>query len=443
MYKNTVIFIIFILFLYINAQAETYISAYIPKWTVMLYATPSPDLEDDLVGNIIELTKVGGGWDLNIVIQIDWSKYKDISDEKKEYFPDPYYTGVSRYSINSRGRIELIEHLGEKNMGDINTLWEFLDYCRYYEEGRRYILIFSGHGSGFESYNDLNIPLNNKNIESVDKIATINEYKRQNNRSIAYDDKEGDSLTIHELKKALDLFKKKTKKKIEILVFDSCLLASLETLYELKDSVRYVVGSEAGVLTKGVDYSMIVKPLKENPDISSVSEINKMCYAFVGGDSWSATLANMFGGAISIGIDMSKIEDIKNSLDRLLIELFKVKTRPLKFYDLMGFGKVKRYFDITRWCYRIMMRYVNFSSDPNYRNVAIAARRLINSIESATISLWTAGKYNRQLLGGISLWWPQTDWYIKYKYQHDKTALVKNSLWGKFLDMFLLDIRPD
>ena len=142
MYKNTVIFIIFILFLYINAQAETYISAYIPKWTVMLYATPSPDLEDDLVGNIIELTKVGGGWDLNIVIQIDWSKYKDISDEKKEYFPDPYYTGVSRYSINSRGRIELIEHLGEKNMGDINTLWEFLDYCRYYEEGRRYILIF-------------------------------------------------------------------------------------------------------------------------------------------------------------------------------------------------------------------------------------------------------------------------------------------------------------
>jgi len=425
-----------ICFISSSLYAQATISAYIPKWTVMLYITSSPDLEKDIVDSLVSLKNVGDDWDLNVVVEIDWgASGSEICSAKKSNFPDPYYTGVSRYVL-TKHRYELDSHLGEINMGDANTLNDFLKYCHTYRPGRQNMLIIGGHGSGWESYSDLAIPIRGGSfIHTCSKTAAF--HHTVLSRAVNYDDLEADSITVEELRDVITRFNGLNNKKLDILVFDSCLMMNFETMYQLKDAVKYFVGSEAGVLSKGTNYEAITQPIKDNANIGPYELSKKVSYAFVGGGSWSNTLPNMFNEAICASFSPTKCTTLVNNINELVKELFKVKER-LEFTHLMGFGHVVRYFDINRICKSITDKNINFSGAPNYVAIRSHAVSISQTMGKMCNAIWTAGSYNRESLLGLGIWWPEKDRYKEFRLQYKELKISKDCLWDEFLDYFVL-----
>lgn len=72
-------------------------------------------------------------------------------------------------------------------------------------------------------------------------------------------------MSFHEVGAALKNISKDTGTTIDLLALDACNMASIEAFYELKDSVSYVVGSEATMSDDGLPYRLLLTDLLEDP----------------------------------------------------------------------------------------------------------------------------------------------------------------------------------
>ncbi|MCT4640570.1 MAG: choice-of-anchor J domain-containing protein [Bacteroidales bacterium] len=81
------------------------------------------------------------------------------------------------------------------------------------------------------------------------------------------------NMNLWDMDKALKEFNDYTKKKLEIVGFDLCLLGQAETVYQLKDLTNYVIASEKTEPGDGWDYVTQFSALNENPMI----EPDKLC----------------------------------------------------------------------------------------------------------------------------------------------------------------------
>ena len=229
------------------------------------------------------------GDELTILVQQDHSK--DARD-----------SGTLRYVIRN-GQKEAIEHIGETNTGDSNTLTEFLKWGMENHEAQRNIAVLWNHGGGtrdelFTGYENnktnatmrsitVNPTLGNQpsifseelRIKRIAKLMEQYEIKQgkptrsigsAEAKSILFDDDAKDFLDNLELKQVfVDL-----DKKLDIIGFDACLMNMMEVAYQLRDHSEVIVGSEELEPEKGWDYTALVNFLVDNPN-SSNEEIGK------------------------------------------------------------------------------------------------------------------------------------------------------------------------
>ncbi|MHA1266577.1 MAG: clostripain-related cysteine peptidase [Candidatus Helarchaeota archaeon] len=122
----------------------------------------------------------------------------------------------------------------EANLGNPNTLITWVNFCMTYYPAEHYILDLWDHGSGWE---------------------------------ICFDDTSGgDSLTMAELRYALETINSTTGNQIDILAMDACLMGTLEVAYEVNDLTSILVSSEDAVLASGFPYDTIINDLCTNPN---------------------------------------------------------------------------------------------------------------------------------------------------------------------------------
>lgn len=195
------------------------------KWTFMVYLNGDNNLQSwakhPSKGKITWMESVGSSESLNIIYQFD---AYDMFD------------GTHRYYVNSGS--ELIEELEEQNMGDPDTLVNFVDWgCSTYP-AEKYCLVIWSHGTGWRD-------------------------------PFCYDETDDDYLTMHELKNAMNEIKTHLNKNIDIILFDSCLMSMIEVYYQLRSTVGICVGSEAMLPEPGCNYQMILDELKRNPEIDA------------------------------------------------------------------------------------------------------------------------------------------------------------------------------
>ncbi len=95
----------------------------------------------------------------------------------------------------------------------------------------------------------------------------------------------GEEMDIKDLAKALPY-------KLSFVVFDACLMGSIEVAYQLKDSVDYVVSSPAEILTDGFPYGKIMQHIFRTPtDLQGVAKEYYDYYNSLSGSSRSATIS--------------------------------------------------------------------------------------------------------------------------------------------------------
>ncbi|MBP7175461.1 MAG: peptidase C11 [Thermoclostridium sp.] len=141
-----------------------------------------------------------------------------------------------RYRVTPEGLEPLEKNLGKKSMVKPGTLTDFIDFCEAEYPADRYILVFWDHGGGSLS-------------------------------GYGYDQHfQGDSMTLDEIGTAL----KNAGCNFDIIGFDACLMATLETAMVLEPYADYMVASEETEPGIGWYYTGWISELSKNTSVSTV-----------------------------------------------------------------------------------------------------------------------------------------------------------------------------
>jgi hypothetical protein len=195
------------------------------------------NLESDGIDDFLEIATTGSNENINYVVQMDRidgesSSYGDWTDCKR-FFVQKDMTPTAQNALSS---------LGEVNMGDSNTLKDFIQWAMAEYPAQQYALVLWDHGDGWQR---------KRGRQSLIK-------------SICWDDTNGyeASISMLDLKKLLVSLPVKP-----VLVgFDACLMSMLENAYMLNQAgISVMVGSEETEPAAGWPYDTISQGLASNP----------------------------------------------------------------------------------------------------------------------------------------------------------------------------------
>ncbi|MBR5109520.1 MAG: hypothetical protein IK099_04935 [Clostridia bacterium] len=212
--------------------------------TILAYVCGS-DLESDegeASGDIREMISsgIGGSGAVTAIVATGgssrWQSY-GISSGSVQY-----------YRLGKKSP-ELLKDAGRRNMGDENTLEDFLRFGISAAPAKRYILIIWDHGGGpvFGVCNDEN-----------------------------YRD---DSLSLAELRNGLVNGLNGTK--LDIIGFDCCLMNCVDLCDDMRGIADYTVVSQEMVSGTGLNYDEWMKPIVDNPGVSTQSIAISMAQTYV------------------------------------------------------------------------------------------------------------------------------------------------------------------
>lgn len=227
--------------------------------TILAYICGA-DLESDegeASGDLREMlaTGIGGSGAVTAIVATGgttrWQQF-NISSRTVQY-----------HRLGSNGP-ELLKDAGRRNMGDAGTLSDFLSFALSAAPARRYILVFWDHGGGpvFGLCNDQNF--------------------------------QDDSLSLSELRTGLKNGLNGTK--MDIIAFDCCLMNCVDLCYDLCGFTDHAVLSQELVSGTGFNYDEWIKPIVDNPSVSTQSIAMSMVDTYIaensrGRDASTATMS--------------------------------------------------------------------------------------------------------------------------------------------------------
>ena len=210
------------------------------EWTIMVYSSAKNDLEKYLLADLNEMELVGSSAKVNIVAEVGRIDGYDASDGD--------WKGVRRYLITkdtdkTKMGSKMLQDMGMLDQGDYRTLAAFGKWAKAAYPAKKYMLIVSNHGSGWEK--GAGSPLVTKGI--------------------SYDEQSGNHINTPQLGLAL-----KEIGKVDVFGTDACLMQMAEVVYEIKDSVDYIVGSEETEPGDGYTYNDFLGPVAKNPAMGAI-----------------------------------------------------------------------------------------------------------------------------------------------------------------------------
>lgn len=154
-----------------------------------------------------------------------------------------------RYLVTDRKLTRIENNLGDLNIGDSDTLRDFVSYCGKNYPANRNMLILWNHGGGI-----------------------IYGY--------GYDDSSyfsDDSLNVDEIQRALS----EAGVYFDFIGFDACIMGGLETACALYDFSDYLIASEDFESSDGWEYTRWLSALGQNSSISTPDLAKIICDDFV------------------------------------------------------------------------------------------------------------------------------------------------------------------
>lgn len=215
------------------------------KWTIMCYQASDNNLEAPQLRDLAEMAKAGGNSQVNIIV---------FCDRSEEYTNEGLlglqnWTTAKIFKV-TKNKLTQLSDWGETDTADGKTLDRFLSYATRAFPAEKYGLILEDHGGGW--------------LGGFSDATSL---------------KEGDELTVNEIKTAI---KKNLKpnKKLEFVGFDACLMSNLETAHALSPVAKYLFASEEVEPGEGWHYTPWINMLKANPGMSTLTLGKKIVDSF-------------------------------------------------------------------------------------------------------------------------------------------------------------------
>lgn len=210
----------------------------LPEWTVLFYGEGKSSAEG-LSLDAVNMIEEGGGSAAGVTYAAE------LSRGRGQFYDDPAdgdWTGARRYRLLKDDHFALIrspvlQSFDKVDTGDWRHLADFIRWGKTNFPARRYALVILGHGS---AWRDISV-----------------------NKGLALDEETGRGIENPELARAIAA----SGGKLDLLVMNACLMQSVETLYDLKDSAAYIVGSEN--LMRGLPYEKVVPELNASPAMAA------------------------------------------------------------------------------------------------------------------------------------------------------------------------------
>ena len=250
------------------------------NWTVLAYLAGDNNLEGAAIKDMNEMEAVGSlEGKVNILVQVDRAANYDTSNDDWRSTRRYYITrGTSRRKITST----LITDLGATNTGDPRLLKDFIRWGVQEYPAEHYMLVLWNHGSGFYVPPEMLVGEGAPSAREITTRAfpklrrTMFRTAREkilnlppSERGICYDDASNDCLDNQELKNILEYASSLLSgRKIDVVGMDACLMTMIEVAYQIKDHVKYLVGSEELEPGDGWPYDAVLKALADKPQTS-------------------------------------------------------------------------------------------------------------------------------------------------------------------------------
>ena len=270
------------------------------SWAVYLYLCGS-DLESGdgaASADLVEIMNAKFSDDVKVVVETGGSRQWALEEiSPKE---------LSRF-VFFKDDNEDLGSVPNASMGDPETLSDFLSYCQQNHPADHEMLIIWNHGGGSTT-------------------------------GVAYDEIHGDDyLSLPELKKALHSSYQKTGKKLDIIGFDACLMASLDVARTVAPYGNYMIASQATEPGNGWNYTSFINALSQNTSAPVLEVAKQVCDSFYQG---CKDYGSESGATLSV-TDLSQIELLDACFNFFGLELINNAVDDDAFYAYFGRGAKK------------------------------------------------------------------------------------------------------
>lgn len=340
------------------------------EWTILIYMDgadlesnfgyATKDLQEMMSAKIFKNTvdKV------NIVVQTGgsslWYLY-DVDGSKSQ-----------RFIIDTIGGPTLLEETDDKNMGDPQTLYDFVSWGVEKYPAKKTGLIFWNHGSGVSN-------------------GVCGDYK--------YND---DALMLPEVEYALAKANKNTNSQFEFIGFDACLSGSVEYANALAPYTRYMIASADFEPGTGWEYKSVLNQILENPTSTGLEVGKVVC------DSYYDELVKLDKNAkpTMALYDLAKVDELCNEINNLSRYMYDQLLKDEGAYTRFGnmqnameritYGMDKENMDIGSLVY-----YFDVSCDYTYDTTNIK-----KALDDFIVHKKIASIYDKYKAVGLSLYYP-------------------------------------
>jgi len=244
------------------------------KWTVMVYISGDNNLEDYVVKDIeLELAPVGSSADVQIVALADRGPGYDTS------YGDWQTTKLYHVTQGMKAdAASAVADWGERNMGDKQTLIDFVTWTETNYPADHYALYFWGHGWSWHP------------------------------GWVMQDDTDADTLDYDETKAAIP-----SLGFIDVIGYDGCNMASIEILKLWQGHATALTGSQEFVGWDGLEYDVFLGQLKADPAMTADQLAIASSQSTVTDKTWSAIAVDSRLNTLITAVDQWSIA-LKNGL---------------------------------------------------------------------------------------------------------------------------------
>lgn len=246
-------------------------AATVPKvereWTVLVYMNGKNNLEQDALDNFYAMKEVGSTDSVAIVAQLGRPKKHYTTKEGN-------WSGVYRFNVKTTTRpvpslaISNVADSGTTDMGKPAALREFIRWGKKAFPAKKFMVIIWNHGQGWrfqlaKTFDSRLVAARNRSMPTDALVEAGRPPALGGYRAISSDDDTGSLLYNRQVQDVIA--SEFATKKLDVLGYDACLMAMMETAYGLTPYVETMVGSEELEPGAGWPYDKWLKKLVDNP----------------------------------------------------------------------------------------------------------------------------------------------------------------------------------
>lgn len=219
------------------------------KWTVMVYISGDNNLEDYVVKDLeLELAPTGSSANVQVVALADRAPGYDTS--RGDWQTTKLYHVTQGMIADSASAVA---DWGERNMGDPQTLSEFVTWSKTNYPADHYALYFWGHGWNWHP------------------------------GYVMQDDTNADTLDYAEMKAVIPALGF-----IDVVGYDGCNMASIEVFKLWHNHATAVASSQEYVGWDGIEYDLVLAQLAANPNMTADAVAIATSQSASNDKTWSA-----------------------------------------------------------------------------------------------------------------------------------------------------------